>query len=119
MSSGAQRRLSYKQRPNEATEGTHMASLTRWVLAHKRIVVIFWVALTFVGMASSGTASKALKQKFSVPGKEGWVTNQRIASGFHGTGGNGAPLLPVVTLPAGRALSSPTVRSELQAVEAR
>jgi RND superfamily putative drug exporter len=96
-----------------------MASLTRWVLAHKRTVVIFWVALTLVGMASSSTASKALKQKFSVPGKEGWVTNQRIVRGFHGTGGNGAPLLPVVTLPAGRSVSSATVRAELRALEAR
>ena len=79
-----------------------MASLTRWVLAHKRIVVVFWVALTLVGIASAGSATKALKQKFSVPGKEGWVTNQQIARDFHGTGGNSAPLLPVVTLPAGR-----------------
>ena len=35
--------------------------------------------LTLVGMASAGSATKALKQKFSVPGKEGWVTNQQIA----------------------------------------
>src|SRR5712671_2777592 len=96
-----------------------MASLTRWVLAHKRIVVIFWVALTLVGMASAGSATKALKQKFSVPGKEGWVTNQQIAHDFRGTGGNSAPLLPVVTLPAGRSVSSPGVKAELRAVEAR
>ncbi|HEY2630975.1 MAG TPA: MMPL family transporter [Solirubrobacteraceae bacterium] len=96
-----------------------MASLTRWVLSHKRTVVIFWVVLTLVGMASSGSASKALKQKFSVPGKEGWVTNQQIARHFNGTGGNGAPLIPVVTLPAGTSPSSPKVRTELQAVEAR
>ncbi|HEV7584752.1 MAG TPA: MMPL family transporter [Solirubrobacteraceae bacterium] len=96
-----------------------MAPLTRWVLAHKRIVVLFWVALTLVGMASAGSATKALKQKFSVPGKEGWVTNQQIARDFHGTGGNSAPLLPVVTLPPGQSLSSPAVRAELRAVEAR
>jgi RND superfamily putative drug exporter len=96
-----------------------MASLTRWVLAHKRIVVLFWLVLTLVGMASAGPATKALKQKFSVPGKEGWVTNQQIARQFHGTGGNSAPLLPVVTLPAGQSLRSPSVRAELGAVEAR
>jgi len=96
-----------------------MAPLTRWVLAHKRIVVIFWVLLTLVGMASAGSATKSLKQKFSVPGKEGWVTNQQIQRDFHGTGGNGAPLLPVVTLPAGKSLGSSAVRAELQAVEAR
>src|SRR5262249_55952309 len=67
-----------------------MTSLTRWVLAHKRIVVIVAVALTLVGMASAGSATKAMKQKFSVPGKEGWVTNQQIERDFHGTGGNRA-----------------------------
>jgi RND superfamily putative drug exporter len=96
-----------------------MASLTRWVLAHKRTVVIFWVVVTLIGMGSSGSASKALKQKFSVPGKEGWVTNQQIAHRFHGTGGNSAPLLPVVTLPTGSSASSPAVKAELRAVEAR
>jgi putative drug exporter of the RND superfamily len=96
-----------------------MASLTRWVLAHKRTVVIFWVVLTLIGMGSSGSASKALKQKFSVPGKEGWVTNQQIAHRFHGTGGNSAPLLPVVTLPTGSSVSSPAVKAELRSVEAR
>jgi len=96
-----------------------MTSITRWVLAHKRIVVAFWVVLTLVGGASAGSATKALKQKFSVPGKEGWLTNQQIHRDFHGTGGNGAPLLAVVTLPVGRSVQSPAVQSELRAVEAR
>ena len=96
-----------------------MAPLTRWVLAHKRIVVAFWLVLTLVGMASAGSATKALKQKFSVPGKEGWVTNQQIARDFRGTGGNNSPLLPVVTLPAGKTVASPGVRGELAAVESR
>src|ERR1700747_349131 len=96
-----------------------MASLARWVLAHKRVVVIFWVLLTLIGMASAGSATKALKQKFSVPGKEGWVTNQQIAREFHGTGGNSSPLLPVVTLAGGQTVDSPGVRAGLRAVEAR
>ncbi|HUA74028.1 MAG TPA: MMPL family transporter [Solirubrobacteraceae bacterium] len=96
-----------------------MASLTRWVLAHKRIVVVFWVLITLVGMASAGSATKALKQKFSVPGKEGWVTNQAIEHKFRGTGGNTAPLLPVVTLPAGKTVGSPGVADELSKLEAR
>jgi putative drug exporter of the RND superfamily len=95
-----------------------MASLTRWVLAHKRIVVVFWVVLTIFGMASAGSATKALKQKFSVPGKEGWITNQQIEREFHGTGGNQSPLLPVVTLPAGKTVHSPGVSGELRALEA-
>jgi putative drug exporter of the RND superfamily len=96
-----------------------MASITRWVLAHKRIVVAFWLVLTLVGMASAGSATKALKQKFSVPGKEGFVTNQQIAHDFHGTGGNTTPLLAVVTLPASAPVGSPAVEQGLRAVEAR
>ena len=96
-----------------------MQPLTRWVLSHKRIVVVFWVIVTLVGVASAGSATKALKQKFSVPGKEGWVANQQIAREFHGTGGDHAPLLPVVTLPAGRSVDSAGVRGELRALEAR
>jgi RND superfamily putative drug exporter len=96
-----------------------MSAITRWVLAHKRLVVIFWVLITLVGMASAGSATKALKQKFSVPGKEGWVTNQQIARDFHGTGGNSSALVPVVTLPAGKTVASPGVVPELRAVEAR
>ncbi len=96
-----------------------MTSLTRRVLAHKRIVVAVWVLLTLVGAASAGSASKALKQKFSVPGKEGFETNQRILHNFHGTGGNNAPLLAVVTLPAGASVDSPTVIAQLRGVESR
>jgi putative drug exporter of the RND superfamily len=96
-----------------------MASLTRWVLTHKRIVVAFWLVLTLVGMASASSATKALKQKFSVPGKEGWITNQQIARDFHGTGGDGVPLLAVVTLPAGASVGSPAVQGGLRGVEAR
>ncbi|HEY0516335.1 MAG TPA: MMPL family transporter [Solirubrobacteraceae bacterium] len=96
-----------------------MASITRWVLSHKRLVVVFWVVVTLVGGASAGSATKALKQKFSVPGKEGWVTNQQIEHRFNGTGGNTSPLLPVVTLPAGKTVSSAGVRAQLRALESR
>jgi RND superfamily putative drug exporter len=96
-----------------------MASSSRWVLAHKRSVALFWLVLTLIGMGSASSATKALKQKFTVPGKEGFVANQQIARDFRGTGGNTAPLLAVVTLPADSPAASPSVERELQAVEAR
>jgi RND superfamily putative drug exporter len=92
-----------------------MTAITRWVLAHKRIVVAFWVILTLVGMGVSGPASKALKQKFSVPGKEGWETNQQIAHLYKGTGDNAAPLVPVVSLPTGTTAAA--VRPDLAKLE--
>src|SRR4051812_1042454 len=94
-----------------------MTSLTRWILAHRRLVVGFWVVLTLVGIGTAGAATKAMNQKFSVPGREGWDTNQDIAHLYHGTGGNGAPLVPVVTLPAGKTVTDPGVRQDLEGVE--
>ncbi len=75
-----------------------ISTVTSWVLRHKRLVIGFWIVLTIVGGATSGAATKAMKQKFSVPGKEGWEANKQIAATFHGTGGNSSPLVPVVTM---------------------
>src|SRR4051794_11086271 len=96
-----------------------MAPLTRWVLAHKRIVVVTWLVLLFAGIAASGPASDALDQKFSVPNKEGWETNQAIAKRYRGTGGDTAPLLPVVTLPKGQSATSPQVKAGLAQIDKR
>jgi putative drug exporter of the RND superfamily len=96
-----------------------VASLTRWVLAHKRTVVALWVILTIAGIAAAGPASKALDQKFSVPHKEGWETNVAISKHYGGTGGDSTPLLPVVTLPKGESVDSPGVKSDLARIDAR
>jgi RND superfamily putative drug exporter len=96
-----------------------VSSLTRWVLAHKKIVVISWILLTLAGIAAAGPASRALDQEFSVPKKEGWETNEAIASHYQGTGGDTAPLVPVVTLPQGESVDSPAVKEQLASVDAR
>jgi putative drug exporter of the RND superfamily len=96
-----------------------VSSLTRWVLAHKRIVVGFWLTLTIVGIAAAGPATSALKQKFTVPGREGYETNVQIAKHYAGTGGEHPPLVPVVTLPAGKTVDSPGVRADLRTAEAK
>ncbi|HEX2084275.1 MAG TPA: MMPL family transporter, partial [Solirubrobacteraceae bacterium] len=96
-----------------------MSSLTRWVLAHKRIVVVAWLLLTVAGAAAAGPASDALEPEFSVPNKEGWETNVAIAERYHGTGGDTAPLLPVVTLPAGKTVESAGVRPALERIDRR
>ena len=97
-----------------------MPSLTRWVLAHKRIVVVGWIALTVAGVAASGPASGRLTNASSVPDKEGWETTLAIARLYDRNGeGGGNPLLPVVTLPAGTTVDSPGVKAQLAAVDAR
>ncbi len=95
-----------------------MTSITRSVLAHKRIVALAWLVITVVGIATVGKSTGAFSDKFSVPGREGFETNQRIAHIYH-QGGQYAPLVPVVTLPPGASVSSPAVRDGLLAVESK
>jgi RND superfamily putative drug exporter len=95
-----------------------MTSITRWVLAHKRLVTIAWVLITLVGIATVGSSTSAFSKKFSVPGREGFTTNDKIARIYH-SGGRYAPLVPVVTLPPGVSVSSPQVRTGLQQIQAK
>jgi len=94
-----------------------MTALTRWVLAHRKLVVAFWIVLTVVGGLAASPAGRGMKQKFSVPGREGWEANVQIQKLYRGTGGNGSPLVPVVQLPAGRTVRTAAVRAELRGVE--
>ena len=97
-----------------------MSSLTRWVLAHKRTVVVAWIALTVAGIAAAGPATERLVNDASVPKKEGWETSVDIATRYDGgPQGSGNPLLPVVTLPAGVSVDSSGVKTELAAVDER
>jgi putative drug exporter of the RND superfamily len=82
-------------------------------------VVVTWLVLTFAGIAASGPASEALKQEFSVPNEEGWETNVAIAERYRGTGGDSAPLVPVVKLPPGKTVDSRGVREQLAGLDAR
>ncbi|MBV9422095.1 MAG: MMPL family transporter [Solirubrobacterales bacterium] len=95
-----------------------MTSLTRWILAHKRTVTVFWIVVTLVGIATVGSAVGAFSKTFSVPGREGYATNQKILH-LYRSGGDRAPLVPVVTLPAGVSVSSPTVRAGLEQIEGK
>jgi RND superfamily putative drug exporter len=92
-----------------------MTSLTRWVLAHRRTIAGLWIVLTVAGAATVGQATKSFSKSFTVPGREGFITNERIVEAFH-AGGNNAPLLAVITLPRGRSVASPGARAGLARV---
>jgi putative drug exporter of the RND superfamily len=93
-----------------------MSELTRRVLQHKRAVWIGWLVLTVIGMAAAGPATEALDQRFSVPGREGWDTSEKILK-VYGNGGDSPPFVPVVSLPAGAKVDSAPVRDGLRRVE--
>jgi RND superfamily putative drug exporter len=91
-----------------------MTTLTRWVLAHKRLVAGFWLLVAIAAFASIQPAVNALSEEFSVPGREGFETNREIAA-LYGNGGDVAPIVPVVRLPAGTTVDSPGVTDQLDA----
>jgi RND superfamily putative drug exporter len=95
-----------------------LTRLTRLVLRHRRAVVAFWLLVTVVGIAFAGRATQALSQEFSVPGREGSLTNAAITRTY-GTGGNLAPLVAVATLPPGTSVDSAAVQAGLHAVATR
>ena len=96
-----------------------MSSLTRWVLSHKRAVVLTWIALTVAGAMAAGPATDALKPEFSVPDKEGWETNVAITERYGGDRNGTAPLIPVVKLPEGKSVRSPGVKADLANLDER
>jgi putative drug exporter of the RND superfamily len=95
-----------------------MTRITRWVLAHRRLVAAFWVVVTVVGIATVGQATRSFSSEFSVPGRQGFETNSQIQRLFH-QGGRTSPLIAVVKLPAGQPVTAPSVRSGLERVAQR
>ena len=95
-----------------------MTTLARWVLAHKAIVVTVWIALTVAGVAAIGPADRAFEQQFNLPGQEAFAANSQIVETY-GSGGDAAPLVPVVALPKGTTVDSPGVAAELGTALAR
>jgi len=92
-----------------------MATVTRWILRHRLLVGLFWIIVALAGLHSSGSATKALSQQFSIPpGYEGVDTNNAILRTY-GTGGGAPPLVPVITLPRGATVTTPGVRARLAA----
>src|SRR4051794_27307600 len=95
-----------------------MIAITRFALRHRPLIAILWLVVAAAGLVSAGRATSALSDQYSVPGREGYTTNTRIKNLF-GNGGDGAPLVAVVTLPPGADADAPQVRAGLARVSHR
>jgi putative drug exporter of the RND superfamily len=95
-----------------------MLTLTRFVLRHKLVVVLAWFAVLLAGGAASSSLADRLGQDFSFPGRPGYEANVAVLERY-GNGGPTNPLVPVMTLPAGRTVDSPEVRQRLADATAR
>ncbi len=84
-----------------------MPSLTRFVLRHKALVALFWLAVAVAGEMTVGGTTHRMTNDFSMPGQAFKVDNQIV--GTYGNGGSQAPVVPVLTVPAGQRISDPGV----------
>lgn len=68
-----------------------MSRLTDWVLGHRLLVAVLWVAVAGAGVVASPAAIDRLGYEFALPGQPAYETNQRVLAEL----GNGAedPLL--------------------------
>ncbi|HJQ44590.1 MAG TPA: MMPL family transporter, partial [Jatrophihabitantaceae bacterium] len=94
--------------------------MRRWaefVLHHRRLVVIFWLAVIVIGGALSSKVNDRLTVDFSLPGQPGTDTAQKIQD-LVGNGGFTAPYLTTVTLPAGQKVTGneAAVRDTFEAI---
>jgi putative drug exporter of the RND superfamily len=95
-----------------------MLTLSRFVLRHKLVVVLAWLAALLAGGAASSSLADRLGQDFSFPGRPGYEANVAVLERYS-NGGPANPLVPVVTLPAGQTVDSPGVRERLRDAGAR
>ena len=92
-----------------------MERLTRWVLRHRLIVVVFWLLSLGGGMVSAAGITDVLSQEFAVPDKPAFAANEAIVADY-GNGGEMPPVVLVTTVPEGAKISDAATSAELQGV---
>ncbi len=84
-----------------------MSTLTRFVLKHKLLVLVAWLALAVAGAMTATTTINRLTNSFAMPGAA-FRTDARIQALYLHNGAQD-PVVPVITLPAG--ITDPHARS--------
>ncbi|MEA2615039.1 MAG: putative drug exporter of the superfamily, partial [Chloroflexota bacterium] len=81
-----------------------MTRLAGFVLHHRKRVMAAWGVIFIAGMVASGAVSNRLSFDFSLPGQPGYETARQTIAAF-GNGGDQAPAIEVVTVPAGHTVA--------------
>ncbi len=93
-----------------------MRTLTDWVLRHRLIVGLAWLALAATGGALASTTVDRLSYEFALPGQPAYETNVDIEEEFGG-GGTTDPLVVVVRGPGAQQGAVDAARAAEQAVD--
>jgi putative drug exporter of the RND superfamily len=78
--------------------------LARWVLGHRRLVIVFWLVMFVAGGVGASQVSSRLSFDFSLPGQPGYETAAKVDR-LYGNGGNGPASVAVVTVAAGQTVA--------------
>ncbi|HMD94035.1 MAG TPA: MMPL family transporter [Trebonia sp.] len=87
-----------------------MPALTRFVLRHKALVALLWLAVAVAGVMTVGGTTHRMTNDFSMPGQAFTVDNQIVRE--YGDGGSQAPYVPVLTVAPGEHVTDPAVAAE-------
>ncbi len=82
-----------------------MNGLTALVLRRRRWVMLAWLIVALVGVATLGSTTKRLSTEFKMPGEPSFVADSKIQALYHTMG---VPTVVAVTAPAGQ-VASPAV----------
>jgi putative drug exporter of the RND superfamily len=80
-----------------------MTALTSFVLRHKALVTLFWVAVAAAGIMTVSGTTHRMTNSFAMPGQAFRVDNQIVRE--YGNGGSQAPFAPVLTAPPGQRIT--------------
>ena len=87
-----------------------MISLTTFIIRHRLMVALAWVALAAAGVMTVSSTVGRLSKGFATPGTAGYEANQHILHRF-GLDGNEQPSLGVLQLPSGVSMRTPAGRA--------
>jgi RND superfamily putative drug exporter len=93
-----------------------MQALSSWVVRHRLIVSLLWLALTAVGVGIAPSVSGRLHSGVSLS-SPAYTANQQIAR--HYGGATAPPGLLTINLPAGQTVRTHAVRAELAKLDAQ
>jgi len=93
-----------------------MEALSSWVVRHRLIVGLLWLAVTIVGVILAPSVSGRLQSGVNL-NSPAHTANQQIARQYGGA--TSAPGLVTVNLPAGQTVRTPAVKAELAALDAQ
>jgi RND superfamily putative drug exporter len=102
--------------PATTSEPSRMRALARFVLRHRRLIVLAWLVAFIAGVVGVGKSIDRLSSDFSLPGQPGYETAARVNHAY-GTASDVAPYLLTITAPSGQHINAAQTDSAFAAVQ--